>query len=184
VAENWPELAVSRAVFATPIPKTNITGFWSAGLKLTNIYTIRNTLPSHPPPAGGGVGIGGRKGVAPKPRNSCVLRVFLLFRKTPQTTQFRGLERFPGIGVWEAIPDTYPRNQSGKPSQTASQTGSWDQSGKQSGMASQTGPRNQSGKQSQTASQTGSWDQSGKQSQTASQTGSLEPVWTPHQTTS
>ena len=45
MAENWPELAVLRAVFATPIPKTNITGFWSAGLELTNIYTIRNWTP-------------------------------------------------------------------------------------------------------------------------------------------
>jgi hypothetical protein len=51
VAENWPELAVLRAGFATPIPKTNITGFWSAGLKLTNIYTIRNYPPSRPLPA-------------------------------------------------------------------------------------------------------------------------------------
>ena len=48
MAENWPELAVLRAVFATPIPKTNITGFWSAGLELTNIYTIRNWTPRPP----------------------------------------------------------------------------------------------------------------------------------------
>jgi hypothetical protein len=41
-----------------------------------------------------------------------------------------------------------PRNQSGKQSETASQTGSRNQSGKQSGTASQTGSRNQSGKQS------------------------------------
>lgn len=139
MAENWPELAVLRAVFATPIPKTNITGFWSAGLELTNIYTIRNYPPSQPLPSGLGVGIGGSEGYRPKPRNSCVLSVFLLFTKTPRNPEIRGLERFPGIGVWEAIPDTYPRNQSGKPSQTASQTGSWDQSGKQSQTASQTG---------------------------------------------
>jgi hypothetical protein len=49
VAENWPELAVSRAVFATPSPKTNITGVWSAGLELTNIYTIRNWTPRPTP---------------------------------------------------------------------------------------------------------------------------------------
>ena len=144
MAENWPELAVSRAVFADPCPKPNVTGFWSAGLELTNIYTIRNwtprttwAVPDPPKP--------------PIPRNRWFGRPGAVWDVLEQVSQEPAPGRPkppsqtpPGIGVWEG---------SGKLSGAASQTPSQTPPGKVSGKVS--------GKQSQTASQTGSWNQSG-----------------------
>ena len=130
MAENWPELAVLRAVFATPIPKTNITGFWSAGLELTNIYTIRNWTPRPPyrpmgpppnplfpgtPPNPRISGFGGFSRIPGKPCSGAVQTA----SQTP-----------PGMGVWEAVWEAV---------WTASQTGSQEPVWEAVWTASQTG---------------------------------------------
>lgn len=120
MAENWPELAVSRAVFATPIPKTNITGFWSAGLELTNIYTIRNWTPRP----------------TPRPIGPLQTPYSQEPGKPPEFRVFGWFPRIPGNRVLELsrqLPRLLPRKQSGK------------LSGKLSGQLPRLVPWNQSG---------------------------------------
>jgi hypothetical protein len=120
VAENWPELAVLRAVFATPIPKTNITGFWSAGLELTNIYTIRNWTPRT---------LSGPPGTLQTPYSQEPL----------QTPEFRVSGGFPGSLGNRVL------KLSGKLSGQLPRLVPWNQSGKQSGLLPRLVPWNQSG---------------------------------------
>ena len=136
MAENWPELAVLRAVFATPIPKTNITGFWSAGLELTNIYTIRNWTPRT---------LSGPPGTLQTPYSQEPL----------QTPEFRVSGGFPGslgnrvLELSRQLPRHPLEWVSGK------------LSGKLSGQLPRLVPRNQSGKQSGLLPRLVPWNQSG-----------------------
>ena len=152
MAENWPELAVLRAVFATPIPKTNITGFWSAGLELTNIYTIRNWTPRT---------LSGPPGTLQTPYSQEPL----------QTPEFRVSGGFPGsLGnrVLE-LSRQLPRHPlewvsgklSGKLSGQLPRLVPGNQSGKLSGQLPRLVPRNQSGKQSGLLPRLVPWNQSG-----------------------
>ena len=136
MAENWPELAVLRAVFATPIPKTNITGFWSAGLELTNIYTIRNWTPRTLSRALGPLQTPYSQGPWKTPEfrvsggfpGSLGNRVLELSRQLPRHPLEWVSGKLSGK-LSGQLPRLVPRNQSGKQSGLLPRLVPWNQSG-------------------------------------------------------